>query len=117
MPEKTTGLQQPSREDMLQYQQLQQQLQALTIQKQNFQLQEGEINNALKELESLPEDKDVYESVGSILLKREPIILKESLNSKKEVVKLRLESINKQVDRLTVKLQELQKKLVGGAGK
>jgi len=115
MPEKNDN--QTRRDDLIKFQQLQQQLQALTIQKQNFQLQESEVNNAIRELDILSGDQTVYESIGSILIKREPIALKESLNSKKEVVKLRIESLSKQLDRITANLQELQKKLVAGEGK
>ncbi|MBD3312464.1 prefoldin subunit beta [archaeon] len=97
-----------AREKVMKLQQFQQQMQALTMQKQNIQLQESEITNALTELGSVNQEK-VYEIVGNILINKKPSDLKKSLKEKQERLKLRLESINKQLKRVTSKAQDLQK--------
>ncbi len=80
------------------------------IQKQNVQIQAQEIENALKELEKNP-NSTVYELVGNVLIKKTPQELTESLNEKKKLTDLRLESLDKQIDRITKKAQDLQKEL------
>ena len=97
-----------SRNKIMQFQQLQQQLQALAMQKQTIQLQESEITNALTELTKIKTEK-VYEIVGNILINKKPDELKKSLTEKQESIKIRLESIDKQLKRITTKAQDLQK--------
>lgn len=98
-------------EQMMRLQQFQQQLQTLTIQKQNIQLQEAEIKNALKELAKV-KGEQTYELVGRILINKKPSDLKASLTEQQERINLRLESINKQLKRITSKAQELQKEIM-----
>jgi len=100
-----------ARNQMMKLQQFQQQMQALSMQKQTLQVQEAEIDNALGELKKVKSEK-VYEIVGNILINKKPLILKKSLNDKKEQLSLRLESINKQLKRITDKAQSLQKELM-----
>lgn len=100
-----------AREKVMKLQQFQQQMQALTMQKQTVQLQESEITNALAELGEVKEEK-VYEIVGNILINKKAANLKKSLKDKQERLKLRLESINKQLKRITSKAQQLQKDIM-----
>ena len=103
----------PNQEAIIKFQQYQQQLQALSIQKQALQIQKAEIENALKELGKITNEK-VYELIGNILVNKTPKELKESLSDKRERANLRLESINKQIERINAKLKELQQQLTGG---
>ncbi len=96
---------------LIHLQQYQQQLQALASQKQSIQLQEAEVSNALKEL-SVVKDEKVFEIVGNVLINRKPSELIKRLNDKKERISLRLESIDKQIKRITEKVQSLQKELI-----
>ncbi len=96
---------------LIHLQQYQQQLQALSSQKQSIQLQEAEVSNALKEL-SVVKDEKVFEIVGNVLINRKPDELIKRLNDKKERISLRLESIDKQIKRITEKVQSLQKELI-----
>ncbi len=85
------------------------------IQKQNIQIRQQEIDNALKELKNNPKST-VYELVGNILIKKAPVELTKSLTDKKDLTDLRLESIDKQIDRITNKAQSLQKQLTSIKG-
>ena len=98
-------------EKMMRLQQFQQQLQTLNVQKQQIQLEQAEIKNALKELSKV-EDEKTYELVGKILINKEPSKLKESLTEKQERIELRIESIDKQLKRVTSKAQSLQKEVM-----
>lgn len=100
-----------ARNKLVKLQQYQQQLQALTMQKQTIQAQKGEVDNALKELGEVKDEK-VYEMVGNILINKKPDELKNSLSERKERLDLRLESIEKQLKRITSKAQELQKEVM-----
>jgi len=109
-----------ARNQIMKLQQFQQQLQALTMQKQTLQVQQAELDNALTELKAVKTEK-VYEIIGNILINKKPVELKKSLNEKQEMLGLRLESIEKQLKRITTKAQEVQKEVMkaakGGAKK
>ena len=105
-----------ARDKLMRLQQFQQQLQALSMQKQTLQVQAAELDNALSELKTVKSEK-VYEIVGNILINKSPVDLKKSLTDKNERLDLRLESINKQLKRITVNAQELQKEVMEMAQK
>ncbi len=111
MPEMKDDL----RDKMVRLQQFQQQLQALSMQKQSIQVQQAEISNALKELEKVRSEK-VYELIGNILINRQPQELMKLLKEKQERINLRIESIDKQLKRITSKVQELQKEVTNLSG-
>ncbi len=95
--------------DLIRLQNLQQQLQSFSLQKQNLQLQAVEYENALKELQN---SKEVYKIVGSIMVKKNKEEVEKELKEKKELNDMRLESYNKQIKKITEEIQELQKKLL-----
>ncbi|MBI4258444.1 MAG: prefoldin subunit, partial [Thaumarchaeota archaeon] len=57
------------REPVVRYEQLQQNLQAIMIQKQQVELELAELDKALTELRKAGPDEVVYKSAGSILVK------------------------------------------------
>src|SRR3989338_3588741 len=81
-------------------------LQNFLMQKQNLQVQLLEIENALKELETVKEEP--YKIVGNIMVKSDKAKLIKELNSKEEVIELRLKAIYKQEAELRNKASELQ---------
>lgn len=99
-----------AREDIMNFQQIQQQLQMLMLQKQNIQIQTIEIENALKELEKAG-DKEVFEVVGNIMVKKQKKELVTSLKEKQDLFGLRTTTLDKQLEELNKKARELQKKL------
>lgn len=97
-------------EEIMKFQQTQQQIQMLFMQKQNLQLQLAEVEGALKELE-FTKDTDVFEVIGNIMIKKSKKEITDSLKEKKELIDLRASTIDKQAEKLNEKAVELQKKL------
>ena len=75
------------------------------MQKQQFQLQQVEIESALKELEKVNE---AYKIVGNIMVLSEKNGLKTDLTSKKEIIELRIKTMEKQENQLREKATKLQ---------
>ena len=98
------------KEDIIQFQQTQQQLQMLLMQKQNMQIQGSEIVASLNELETM-KDSHAFEVVGNILVKKSKEELNKRLKEKDELINLRVSSIDKQIEKLTDKAKKLQEKL------
>lgn len=96
--------------DLIKLQQFQQQIQVLMIQKQNIQIQISEIENALKEIKEDAKE-ELYEIVGTVMIKRKPDELKVRLSEKKEVLELRLSTIDRQVNKINKSAKEIQEKL------
>ena len=88
---------------------LEQSMQNLSMQKQQFQLQQVEIESALKELENVDE---AYKIVGNIMVLSKKTDLKTDLNSKKEIVELRIKSMEKQENQLREKASGLQSEVL-----
>ncbi len=89
-----------------QLQMLEQNIQNLLMQKQSFQGQLIEINNALEELDK--STGNVYKIIGAVMVASNKEILHNDLNSKKEVAELRIKSIEKQENQLKEKASKLQ---------
>ncbi len=88
---------------------IEQNVQALLMQKQQFQGQLFELESALKEIEKTD---DAYKIVGNVMIKADKVALKAELNSKKEIVDLRLKNIDKQEKQLKDKAETLQKEVM-----
>jgi|TARA_B100001964_G_C14234064_1_gene601551 prefoldin beta subunit len=96
-----------------QLQMLEQSMQNLLMQKQQFQLQQVEIESALKELEKVDE---AYKIVGNIMVLSKKDDLKKDLDSKKDVMELRVKTMEKQEDQLREKASKLQNELLKEMG-
>ena len=88
-------------------------MQNLLMQKQQFQLQQVEIESALKELEKVNE---AYKIVGNIMVLSKKSDLKKDLDSKKEVMELRIKNMEKQEAQLREKASKLQSELLKEMG-
>jgi prefoldin beta subunit len=84
---------------------LEQNIQNLLMQKHQFQSQIVEIRSALEELES---SETSYKIIGNIMVAAKKEDLKKDLESKKEMVELRIKSIEKQEEELKEKTKKLQ---------
>lgn len=93
-----------------QLQVMEQNLQGLMQQRQAFQAQLMEVENALSEVTGAK--APVYKIVGSIMISAEKETLKKDLTSRKEVLDLRLKSIQKQEDAMKEKAEALQGEVV-----
>jgi prefoldin beta subunit len=99
------------RHQIAQFQQAQQQAQALTAQRQQLELALHETERALEELDKLQEDATVYKSVGSILIKANRADVKKELTERKETLGLRIKTIERQEGRIVERLREMRDKL------
>ena len=99
------------RHQLAQFQQVQQQAQALATQKQQLELTALETKRALEELEKLREDAVVYKSVGPVLVKADREELKRELGEQKETLELRAKTIGRQEERVLERLREMRERL------
>jgi len=96
-------------EGINQLQLFEQGLQNLLMQKQQFQLQLAEIDSALKELGTT---KESYKIVGNIMVSAKKDELEKDLKEKKEVVELRIKSLEKQETQIKEKASKLQEEIL-----
>ena len=99
-----------TREMVGQFQQYQQQLQAVLIQKETMQLQLMEINKALDELDSTKNEK-AYKITGQIMVSKPVEELKKELGETKEAIEVRVNSLGKTEEKITTKLKEMETEL------
>ena len=85
---------------------LEQNLSSLLMQKQTFQKQSFEIDNALAELKN---HKEAYQVTGQIMIKKSNTDLQKDLASQKQILLTRLDAITKQEKILRTQLTDLQK--------
>lgn len=97
-----------------QLQLMEQNIQNVLVQKQSFQTQELEINNALEELKN--SKGMVYKIIGGIMISSEKNNIKKDLESKKEIIDLRIKNIEKQENLLKDKLSKLQEEVKENIG-
>lgn len=90
-------------------QMLDQAVQQLVAQKQQFQSQLFEIESALKEISTTPQ---AYKIIGSIMVSANKETLKKELEQKKELVELRVKTAEKQELQMQEKLKQLQEDVV-----
>jgi prefoldin beta subunit len=93
-----------------QLQLLEQNLQNLSSQKQNFQAQLLEIDNAMDELGK--SKGKIYKIVGPVMISSEKKDLEKDLNSKKEIIELRVKNFEKQENKLREKFTETQEEVL-----
>jgi prefoldin beta subunit len=96
---------------LLRLQQLQQTLQGIIAQKQQLELQLTEVEQALSELEKMNETAVIYKSIGAILVKSQKSTVMEELNEREELLKMRVNVLAKQDDRIRTQAKDLQEKL------
>ena len=89
---------------------IEQNLSNLLMQKQNFQSRLLENENALREVQETK--KQTYKILGSIMVAVEKDQLRKDLDSEKEILDLRIKSIEKQENKLKDRAQELQKEIL-----
>jgi len=93
-----------------QFQALQQQLQAILIQKENFKLQTLEIDKAMEELDTSKGTK-AYKIVGPVMVQKDIKKLKTELKERKDNFDLRTKTLEKAEERITKKLKDMEPRL------
>lgn len=97
-------------EKISQLQQFEQNLQLLLSQKQTFQAQLLEVENAMAELDKSP--KQVYKILGNIMVATSTTTTQQELKERKHVLDLRIKAIEKQESSIKEKAEQLQESLV-----
>lgn len=99
-----------------QLQQVQQQIQAIAMQKSQLEAMQKESGMALEELEKLAEDAVVYRNVGDLVIKTSRNEALDKLKDRQETVSLRLQSIARQEERLANRFKQLQEQIQQAMG-
>ena len=106
-------------EQLKQYQQTQNNLQAIAAQQQQLEVARINTERALEELQKAADNETVYRQAGPILIKAEKPDLISDLEEQLELAKTQAAVVAKQRDRLKKALQEqdakIQAALQGGA--
>lgn len=99
------------REQVSRLQQLQQNLQAIMIQKQQVELETMEIGRAIDELKKIGPDDAVYKNAGPLFVKAKKDEVSKELEEKKELSNTRLMVLAKQETRVKDNLKEVEAKI------
>ena len=91
-----------------QFQQLQQQAQAVNMQVQNVEIQIQETEKALEELKKTDENTEVFKQAGTLLIKVEYSDALSEMEEKLETLQLRKQTMARQEERVMKKLEEMQ---------
>jgi prefoldin beta subunit len=99
------------REQVSRLQQLQQNLQAIMMQKQQLEVENVETDRALEELKKAGPDDTVYKNAGSVLIKAKKEDVIKELEEKKELSNTRVMVLGKQEARVKENLKEVENKI------
>lgn len=98
-------------EKLQRLQAFEQNLQAMLVQKQQFQAQLFEIDGALKELSGT---KQAFRILGNIMVESDPNALQQNLREQRDVLELRITAVDKQEKQFREKAKKLQEEVMAG---
>lgn len=96
---------------VMRFQELQEQLRLIILRKQQFELELREVEAAYEEANNLSPDTTIYKAVGVLLFKTEKDKVLKELSDRKEELDLRIKTLEKQEARLKQQLEELRKSI------
>jgi prefoldin beta subunit len=99
------------REQLTRLDGLQQNLQSVTMQKQQIEAELTDAEKTLEELTKVLEEEQIYKYVGSLLVKVTKADITKELEEKKDLSNTRILVLNKQQARLKDNVKELQVKI------
>ena len=99
------------KEQISRLQQLQQNLQAIMMQKQQIELEIVETERALEELSKTNTSDSIYKAAGPLLIKSEKDPIEKELTEKKELANTRVMVLGKQELRVKENLKEVENKI------
>ena len=94
---------------LVEYENMEKQLEVILIQKHQLQLQSNETKHALEELKKA--SGEVYRSVGAIMLHTSKEAAEADLKERQEIVEVKLNAITKQEEKLRTTVMDTQKML------
>ena len=101
------------REQLARFDQVQQNLQSVLIQKQQVEMELAETEKALEELAKATDSEGIYKFAGNLLVKVEKDAMVKELNERKELGSTRKMVLAKQEGRFRENLKDLQVKIDG----
>jgi len=102
-------------EKMQQIQFFQENLQAILMQKQAFQMELGETISALKEVENSKED--VYKLIGQLMIKTPSQKIVEELKNKEKIIEMRLKRLEDQEEKLNSEVKKARDEFIKNSKK
>ena len=99
-----------TQEKIQELQSYEQTLSSLLMQKQAFSMELSETENALEEITKSKDD--VFKLVGNIMIKTDKTVIEKELRQKKDLLALRLKSIEKQETDLTKEAEALREEVM-----
>ncbi|MCR4327167.1 MAG: prefoldin subunit [Nanoarchaeota archaeon] len=88
----------------------QENLNAILMQKQAFSMELNETISALKEIKNSKED--VYKIIGQLMLKVPKEKIEDELNSKEKLIKMRLEKLEIQEEKLSEETKKIREEIL-----
>ncbi|MDG7000829.1 MAG: prefoldin subunit beta [Nitrososphaerota archaeon] len=101
------------REQLARFEQLQQNLQAILVQKQQLDVESAEVDRAIIELKKASDSDAVYKTAGNILVRAKKDELVKDLEERKELSSTRSTVLAKQEQRVRENIKELSSKIEG----
>ena len=95
--------------ELIEYENMEKQLEVLLIQKHQLQIQSNEIKHALEELKK--SQGSVYRSIGSIMIHTNREAAEADLEERDELIEVKLNAITKQEEKLRTTVMDTQRKL------
>ena len=99
------------REQVSRMQQLQQNLQAIMMQKQQLEVETVETDRALDELKKAGPDDAVYKAAGTVMVRAKKDEVVKELEEKKELAATRVKVLEKQESHVKDNLKEVEAKI------
>ncbi|MDO8623397.1 MAG: prefoldin subunit beta [archaeon] len=88
---------------------LEQNFQNILLQKQAFELELGETNSAMEELET--SNEEVYKIIGQLMIKTEKNKVKNDLSQKLKLIELRIKTLDKQEKSINDRIEIIKKEI------
>ncbi len=99
-----------TQEKIQQLQIFEQNLQNLLLQKQAFQFELNDTENALGEVGKTKEE--VYKLIGQVLIKSSKVEVEKELKQKKDILSLRIKAIEKQESQLKEEVEKIREEVM-----
>jgi len=94
---------------------LEQNLQAINMQKQAYQMELDETFSSIEEINNSKED--VYKVIGQIMIKTKKEKILEELNTKIQLLKSKISSLEKQQEKFDSELKDIRNEMISSIGK
>lgn len=107
---KMQKISQETQEKIQQLQIFEQNLQNLLLQKQAFQFELSETENALGEIKKTKDD--VYKLIGQVMLKASKAEIEKDLSQKKDILSLRVKAIERQESQLKEESEKIKQEVM-----